>query len=61
MIGLFSFSVITAAGPLFLRLIGVMPPNGSPWILPILAVDGVITTTVAIVGYIIVGSMMADG
>ena len=60
MIGLFSFSVITAAGPLFLRLIGVMPPNGSPWILPILAVDGVITTTVAIVGYIIVGSMMAD-
>jgi Na+/melibiose symporter-like transporter len=60
MIGLFSFSVITAAGPLFLRLIGVMPPNGSPWILPILAVDGVITATVAIVGYILVGSMMAD-
>ncbi|HEY1878623.1 MAG TPA: MFS transporter [Caulobacteraceae bacterium] len=60
MIGLFSFSVITAAGPLFLRLIGVMPPNGSPWILPILAVDGIVTTTVAIVGYILVGSMMAD-
>jgi Na+/melibiose symporter-like transporter len=60
MIGLFSFSVITAAGPLFLRLIGVMPPNGSPWILPILALDGMVTSTVAIVGYILVGSMMAD-
>ncbi|MGH7024580.1 MAG: MFS transporter [Caulobacteraceae bacterium] len=60
MIGLFSFSVITAAGPLFLRLVGVMPPNGSPWILPILAIDGIVTTTVAIVGYILVGSMMAD-
>ncbi|HEY2481952.1 MAG TPA: MFS transporter [Caulobacteraceae bacterium] len=60
MIGLFSFSVVTAAGPLFLRLIGFMPPNGSPWILPILAIDGIVTTTVAIVGYILVGSMMAD-
>jgi Na+/melibiose symporter-like transporter len=60
MIGLFSVSVVTAAGPLFLRLIGVMPPNGSPWVLPILAADGVVTATVAIVGYILVGSMMAD-
>lgn len=60
MIGLFSFSVITAAGPLFLRLVGVMPPNGSPWVVPILAIDGMITATVAIVGYILVGSMMAD-
>jgi Na+/melibiose symporter-like transporter len=60
MIGLFAFSVITAAGPVFLRLIGVMPPNGSPWILPILAADGIVTATVAIVGYILVGSMMAD-
>jgi Na+/melibiose symporter-like transporter len=60
MIGLFSFSVVTAAGPLFLRLIGVLPANGSPWIMPILAIDGIITATVAIVGYILVGSMMAD-
>ncbi len=60
MIGLFSFSVITAAGPLFLRLIGVLPANGSPWIIPILAIDGIVTATVAIVGYILVGSMMAD-
>lgn len=60
MIGLFSVSVVTAAGPIFLRLIGLMPPNGSRWIMPILTGDLVVTATVAVVGYILVGSMVAD-
>ena len=60
MIALFSASVVTAAGPIFLRLVGLMVANDSPWLLPILAVDGAVTATVAIVGYILVGSMMAD-
>ena len=60
MIGLFSVSVVTAAGPIFLRLIGVMVPNASPWLLPILGLDGMFTSTVAVMGFILVGSMMAD-
>lgn len=60
MIALFLVSVVTSAGPLFLRLVGLMPPNGSPWIMPILIADGMLTGTVAVVGFILVGSMMAD-
>ncbi|HEY2048079.1 MAG TPA: MFS transporter [Caulobacteraceae bacterium] len=60
MISLFIGAVAMQAGPLFLRLIGVMPPNGSPWIMPILAVDGVLTSALGIMGYIIAGSMVAD-
>ncbi|MGI8839655.1 MAG: MFS transporter [Caulobacteraceae bacterium] len=59
-IGLFLVSVVTTAGPIFLRLVHIVPPNGSAWITPILIADGVVNYTVAIVGYILVGSMMAD-
>lgn len=60
MISLFVGAVAMQAGPLFLRLIGLMPPNGSPWIMPILALDGVLTSTLGVMGYIIAGSMVAD-
>jgi GPH family glycoside/pentoside/hexuronide:cation symporter len=60
MIGLFSISVVTAAGPLFLRLVGLMVSNASPWLMPILIVDSMVTSTVGVVGFILVGSMMAD-
>lgn len=60
MIGLFSVSVVTAAGPIFLRLVGLMVANGSPWLMPILIADSIVTYTVAVVGFILVGSMMAD-
>lgn len=60
MIGLFSASVLTAAGPIFLRVIGVMVSNSSPWLLPILVIDATVGATFAVVGYILVGSMMAD-
>jgi Na+/melibiose symporter-like transporter len=60
MIGLFSVSVVTAAGPIFLRLVGLMVANGSRWLMPILIVDAVVTYTVAVVGFILIGSMMAD-
>jgi GPH family glycoside/pentoside/hexuronide:cation symporter len=60
MIGLFSVSVVTAAGPLFLRLVGLMVSNSSPWLMPILIIDSMVTATVGVVGYILVGSMMAD-
>ncbi|MGH7024569.1 MAG: MFS transporter [Caulobacteraceae bacterium] len=60
MIGLFLVSVAMSAGPLFLRLIGVMPPNGSPWILPILALDNIVTAALGVMGFILAGSMTAD-
>jgi Na+/melibiose symporter-like transporter len=60
MIGLFSVSVLTNAAPIWLRLIGLMPPNHSPWLLPILVADQIVTTTLATMGFIIVTSMMAD-
>jgi Na+/melibiose symporter-like transporter len=37
-----------------------MVMNGSPWLTPILIADGMVTSTVSVVGYILVGSMMAD-
>ncbi len=60
MIGLFVISVFVFSAPIGLRLIGLMPANGSPWIMPILAVDGIATAIVAVVGFVLVGSMMAD-
>jgi Na+/melibiose symporter-like transporter len=60
MICLFLVSVAMGAGPLFLRLIGLMPPNGSPWITPILALDAAVTSTLGVAGYILAGSMTAD-
>jgi GPH family glycoside/pentoside/hexuronide:cation symporter len=60
MIGLFSASVLTAAGPIFLRAIGLMVANDSPWLLPILVLDAMVTATFGVVGFILVGSMMAD-
>ena len=60
MMSLFFASVAVGAGPVFLRLVGVMPPNGSPWIMPILIADGIVTATLGIVGFIIAGSMAAD-
>ncbi|HEY1562906.1 MAG TPA: MFS transporter [Caulobacteraceae bacterium] len=60
MIAIFVASVAMTAGPLFLRLIGVMPPNGSPLILPILMLDAALAATLGIVGYIMAASMTAD-
>jgi Na+/melibiose symporter-like transporter len=60
MITVFTLSVFTGVVPVALRLLGVMPPNGSPLILPILAIDGFVAGTLALSGFIIVGSMVAD-
>ncbi|HEV2366127.1 MAG TPA: MFS transporter [Caulobacteraceae bacterium] len=60
MIWLFALSVFTSSAPAVLRLIGFFPANGSPWLLPILIVEGVVTLTVAIAGFVLVSAMMAD-
>ncbi|MGH7011792.1 MAG: MFS transporter, partial [Caulobacteraceae bacterium] len=34
--------------------------NGSPWLMPLLALDAMVTAAVAVVGFILAGSMIAD-
>jgi Na+/melibiose symporter-like transporter len=60
MIVLFTLSVFTGVVPVTLRLLGVLPPNGSPLIPVILTVDGIIAGALGVAGFIIVGSMVAD-
>ena len=57
-----TFTLSLAAGilPVGLRLLGLLPPNGSPVILPLLVVDAFFACTLVIVGLIILTSMMAD-
>lgn len=57
---LFFISVATNNAPIFLRLIGFFPDNDSPWLLPILIGDSIITGILGIAGFIIVTSMIAD-
>jgi GPH family glycoside/pentoside/hexuronide:cation symporter len=57
---LFTVSVAADALPQGFRLLGLMPPNGSPWVLRILAGDVFFSGTLAITGFIIISSMIAD-
>ena len=53
-------SMVFGLGPLFLRLLGVMPPNGSPVLLPIIFCTAIITTTFIIISTTMGSSMVAD-
>ena len=54
------FSMICGLGPLFLRLAGLMPPNGSPALVAIIFCTSIITTTFIIVAQTMGSSMVAD-
>lgn len=60
MITLFALAIVSGVVPPALRLLGLLPPNGSPWIPVILIADGLFSTTLSIAGFVIVGSMIAD-
>jgi Na+/melibiose symporter-like transporter len=60
MIGLFTGSTVAALTPMVLKLVGLMPPNGSPRTFAILLVSAVLVGTLAIMGFIIIASMVAD-
>ena len=60
MISLFSVSTIVSLIPMSLKLLGLMPPNSSPWIFPILVVDYMFVLGLSITGYVIISSMVAD-
>ena len=58
--GLFGFSIVFGAGPVLLRLAGLFPANGSPWLLPILMCHGVVEVAVIVMIGIAISSMIAD-
>ena len=60
MITVFSVSTVIGLTPLTLKLLGYMPPNGAPWVLPILAADALVSVGLGIAGLIIISSMVAD-
>jgi glycoside/pentoside/hexuronide:cation symporter, GPH family len=46
--------------PIGLRLLGVLPPNSSPWVLRILILDQMTIGLLSTTGFVIVTSMLAD-
>jgi Na+/melibiose symporter-like transporter len=60
MLSLLMLPVLAGLVPIGGRLLGIMPPNGSPLIWPILFGDYVLTATVGMMGIVILTSMVAD-
>jgi GPH family glycoside/pentoside/hexuronide:cation symporter len=60
MVTLFTGSTISSLAPIALKLVGLMPPDGSPWVMVILGIDAVVVAALAISGFIIILSMVAD-
>src|SRR5260370_36997920 len=60
MIGLFFASLFGNIAPIAMRLLGLIPPNGTGALFAIVFVFYFITATLGLTGFIIVTSMMAD-
>jgi Na+/melibiose symporter-like transporter len=60
MIGLSAASLVVSLVPVALRLVGAMPANGSPWLIPILVADNFLVVTFSVMASVIVASMFAD-
>jgi Na+/melibiose symporter-like transporter len=56
----FFLAVFSTTVPLGARLLGIMPPNGSPMLVAILIADTMATAVLATVGFVVVISMLAD-
>ena len=56
----FFMSIFCVTLPITARLIGIMPPNSSPWVLRILIIDSIATGLFSIIGFVIVTAMLAD-
>ena len=57
---LLATSVLVGFIPLFLRVIGFFPDNGSPLLVPILFADGVVRGAFGITAAILIAAMLAD-
>jgi Na+/melibiose symporter-like transporter len=60
MIWFFVASGVVGLVPLFLKLIDLMPPRSSPWLMRVLSLDAFVTIGLALSGLIVIGSMIAD-
>ncbi len=60
MMTVFTLSIFAGVIPVSLRLLGLLPPNGSPVIPIVLGADLFVATALGISGFVIVGSMIAD-
>ena len=60
MIGVFFASTFASITPILMRLIGVLPPNGTRAVFVIVLAFVFISATLGLTGFIIVSSMMAD-
>jgi GPH family glycoside/pentoside/hexuronide:cation symporter len=60
MMVVFAVSILSGAVPILLRLLGLMPPNGSIWVPIILEIDLAVAASLALVGFVIMSSMVAD-
>jgi GPH family glycoside/pentoside/hexuronide:cation symporter len=60
MISLFTASTTIALTPMTLKLFGLMPLAGSPWIFAILTATATLVLVLAITGFVIMTSMVAD-
>ena len=60
MITVFTLSIFIGVIPVSLRLLGLLPPNGSPLIPLILAADLFVAGALALIGAVIISSMVAD-
>ena len=59
-LALASFGVFFGPLPVFLRLLGWMPENGDPALLPLIGVHSVLLVTVVVASGIVIASMIAD-
>jgi Na+/melibiose symporter-like transporter len=59
-IGLSAIGVVYGPAPIFLRLLGLMPSNGHPALLPIITVHTIFLVAGVIVSGILISSMIAD-
>lgn len=59
-IALFISFIFTSSIPIALRLIGFFPANGSPFLVPLLLADRLVSDTLAIVVLIMFSSMLTD-
>jgi Na+/melibiose symporter-like transporter len=60
MVMLFMLTVASGLAPMSCRLLGFFPPNGSPWVFAILFADTFVTAILAMMGYVLLTSMVAD-
>ncbi len=60
MIGVFFASLFTSIAPISMRLVGVLPPNGTRAVFVVVLAFTFLSATLSLTGFIIASSMMAD-